>query len=165
MKLKQYALAVSLLSAISVSAAVNYLHIQTSEGNWKVISLDDADKLTFSSNEMQVYDKSGAILGSFSTTTLKRLQINESATEVNDYPQASVETITSADRTASVSIDVTSKTVSVLADGKLHIYNMAGGTIVSIPSVRKGDTVDISVLHAGAYIIELNGKSQKVVLK
>lgn len=132
-----------------------YLHVQDNAGNWKVISLENADKLTFKNNGMQVLDAKGTELQAFDSSQLKSMKVNESAS-------AGIGAVAAEDEKAAFSIS--GKVVTAAAEGSLCVYGLSGTLYVEIPAVKAGQTVDLSQLPANVYVVKLNGYTSKIEL-
>lgn len=145
-------------------AEEQYLHIQTDVDNWKVISLDQADRMTFKNGVMSIADAAGNEIATFKTTDISRMQFNDSKNEVYDYGTGILET-TLEDETACFTIDSDSRRFMAHASGSLAVYSVDGRMLVKIDRVTEGGTVDFSALPEGIYLFSFNGNAKKVVLK
>jgi len=152
---KIFVAALLAFAGISANADALYLHIQETNGNWTVINLDEVDKLTFKNNGMQVVGENDNVVKSYSSSALSTIAVNEQQT-------SAITSIDSDDKTAALELE--GKVVKVAEDGKLIVCDIAGRICVEIPSVEAGQTVDLSSLVKGVYVVTLNGSSLKVSL-
>lgn len=147
---------------MTANAESLYLHIQTANGNWQVLDLEKVDRLTFTGGNMVVSDADNNTVATYPTTNLATMQVNDSQTEITEFPSAGVEEATvGADETA---FTIVGRTISVLSDGALTITALDGRTVVAIPAVKAGQSVDLTVLPAGTYVITLGAHSQKAAI-
>ena len=140
--------------ALSLSAA-NYLHIRTDAG-WTVLDLDNVDRITFTGGNMTVTDEKGGVLGTFKQEELQSLHSDEIA-GIAETVADSVET--------TFTFDAASRSVTVTADGDFTVYDAAGNTLVAIPGVKKGETIDLGALQPGVVIMTNGTHSLKALIK
>lgn len=155
MKLKStlIALAVMVSAASATAAETNYLHVITPTG-WEIISLDEADALLFDGNQMKVVDAAGSTVKSFDRAELKTLMVNQST---------GVNTVGATDTKAS--FQLAGNTLTALCDGDFSIFSLSGEKLVEIPAVKEGQTVELSGVAAGIYVVRLGAFSAKVSVK
>lgn len=135
-----------------------YLHLQTSDGNWSVLSLDQADRLTFTGGQMRVTDPQGTQLAQFPAEALQSMTVNESP--------ASIDRVDSdTDISQGFVLTDAGRVLTAQTDGMLRVYGATGALIVEIPTVKAGQTVDLRSLPAGAYVINFANVSRKALLK
>ena len=163
MKLKHFAACAALIAAATTANAESlYLHIQTANGDWQVLDLEKVDRLTFTDGNMIVADANNQTVATFPTSNVANMQVNDSQTDITEFPSAGVETAVAATE-ATFTID--GRSIAVLADGALTITAIDGRTAVVIPAVKAGQSVDVSALAAGTYIINLGAHTQKVAIR
>lgn len=156
MTIKNLAIAtIFTLAATSAMAESNWLHVRTSSG-WQVFSLDQVDRLTFTGGQMTASDASGAVVASIPQNSIESMTVNESA---------GIQSVTVENQTATFKVNANGSVITAISDGKFEIYNTAGLLVETIPSVKAGETIDLSKLPAGIIIVKLGTYSQKVVLK
>lgn len=160
--LKKIALALLLTaSALNVSATEKenlYLHIKTSSG-WRVLSLNQIDKLKFAGNSMTVTDTNDKVVATFTRSDVATMIVDDAST-----PEAGVNDIT-ADSGVAFSFDAASHSVIMLSDGPLDVYDLNGRHLVSIAAVAKGETVDLSAIAGEVVIIKSGSYNLKAALK
>lgn len=144
-------------------AESHYLHIQTANGNWEVLSLDRVDRLTFDGGQMIAGDSRGKEVARFDAANLSVLQINESSTEVNEYD--GIEESKPAETGFTYDSESHAIRFDGNAKGELCICGADGRLAVSIPGYESGQSVDVSALAVGAYVITLGTNSSKIVVK
>lgn len=146
------------VTALMADAESLYLHIQDTDNNWNVISLDQAASLTFNNGGMQVLDAAGAKLKEYDTKKLVGMAVNE-------YPttESSIRDITSD--VPQAQFELKDRSLRILQDTRVTIYNPQGKCMVDIPAVKSGQTVNLAALSPDVYIVTLNGKSHKILLR
>ncbi|MCX4263450.1 MAG: hypothetical protein OSJ37_01865 [Muribaculaceae bacterium] len=155
--LKSLFLAACIIGTAYTAAAVDdYLHIKTANG-WVVFNLNNADRITFNNGKMTVLDQSGNTLGSINQSDLVKAHFS------NTTESTSVNSIVAEDPT--FSFDAASKTVKIDCDGTFEIFAIDGKTLISIPSAKKGETVNIESLNENIVIIKLGNYSIKTIVK
>lgn len=154
-----------MVAAVTTANAESlYLHIQTANGDWQVLDLEKVDRLTFSDGNMIVADANNQTVATFPTSNVATMQVNDSQTDITEFPSAGVETAV-ADDDAETTFTVNGRSIAVLADGALTITAIDGRTAVAIPAVKAGQNIDISAIAAGTYVINLGAHTQKVAIR
>lgn len=153
MKFRNQILAAALCGAVSfgVMAESNYLHIETADG-WKVLNVDNVDRLTFAGGNMTATDAANAVVLTVAQSDLKTLVVTQSA---------GVETPVADEVKATFVFNAATATATMLADGAFEVYNVAGALLVNIPGALKGQTVSLEGMEPGVVIL----KSGNYVLK
>lgn len=141
--------AITMASAMAISAQ-NYLHIQTDSG-WKLLDLDKVERISFAGGVMTATDASNNVLSSIAQSNLKMMYVDE----VEDLSGVQLSTITQTEST--MAYDASTKTLHILADGTLDVYNAAGLKLISIPEVKKGEDVNVEQLATAGTVIFKNG--------
>lgn len=139
---------------VGAHAEALYMHLQDANGNWTVYDLEQVDRLTFSDGKMNI-EKDGQTVASASTTELARFYVNDT-TGVNAV---------AGDNEAADILSVAGRTLSLKADSSLRVYAASGALLVEIPAVKAGQTVDLSSLPAGIYMIATGNKTLKIALQ
>lgn len=139
------------VASFGAIAETNYLHIETADG-WKVLNLDNVDRLTFTGGNMTATDASNAVVMIVPQTSLKTINVNESA---------GVSAPVVVEAKATFVYNAGSATVTMLADGAFEVYNVAGSLLVNIPGALKGQTIALDGMEPGVVIL----KSGNYVLK
>lgn len=158
--LKRVLIAGALAALCLGASADNYLHIQTGDGNWKVYDVDRLDKLTFDKSSMTVTDKSGQKVGTFDRSKLATLQVNDDPNEAYDY--SDIESVTF---TAAITLDGRTLTVGGSGAAPLTVADASGRSVFTITAYRAGQSVDLTALPAGIYIVTAGKQSAKIALK
>lgn len=136
----------------------NYMHVLTSDG-WKILDLDQVDRLSFNNGVMTAADKNQNIVETISQDKLLSMAYSETTTELSG-----VEMLPNGSKPA-FSFFNGSKTVIMNADGNFSVYNEAGAKLVEISSVKAGQTIDLSALHPGIVILKSGNQSLKAIIK
>ncbi len=148
-----FIVALSLMAGITARAESLYLHIWESDGNWTVLDLGQVDKLTFRENGMQVLDAGDNLVKSFSSAGLASMEVSEQ--KVSGIIGIGSETDKSP-------IKLEGKILTIKEDGALAIHDAGGRLCVEILSVSAGQTVDLSAIVNGVYVVTLNGSTVKI---
>jgi hypothetical protein len=163
MRLKPLAVVASLAMATVLNAESLYLHIQTNDGDWHVYDIAQVDRLTFADGNMTATDANSQPIATFTAGNLTRMQVNDSRTDITEYPvPAGIATVTT-DATATFAIN--GHNILALADGAFTITTIDGRSAVAIPTVLEGQSIDVSALASGTYIITLGTYTQKVIIR
>lgn len=138
-------------------AGSNYLHVRTSSG-WEVLDLDKVDRLSFSGETMVASDASGNTVSTYPRTELQTMQVD------NDFSGVNL-VIADESEAATFSFDASSDTVVMMTDGDFEIFNPTGVILLSIPGVKKGETIALAELQSGVLILKSGNYSIKVIIK
>lgn len=152
-----YSLAFALLAiVVGASAQSHYLHVATESG-WEVIDLDKADRLTFKNGTMTVTDARQNVIATFPQAQLDMMYVND---------ETGVETICSdAAAEPSFTIAGDGHTINILSGGVFEVYALDGEKIIEINGVKADQTVNLSPLSKGIYIIRLNDYAVKYSIR
>ena len=142
--------------AASASAATLYMHV-LSGGQWQVFSLDQVDRLTFTGGNMNALSASGATVASFPQSSLTSMNIDEISSPSG---VESVET-----QGAKLAIDGCLITYTGQQAAAVEIFDMEGRTIDTIEAVESGQSVDLSALASGVYLVKAGVSTVKVAVK
>jgi hypothetical protein len=154
---KSFLLALFMALAMNVCAQ-NYLHVQTADG-WKLINLDNVERITFAGGVMTATDASNTIIAQLNQQKLESMY-------VDDEENVSGLKITKLDQgEATLSFDANKKVIKVLTDGSLDVFTVTGVKILTVPNVKKGEIVDVSQLAVGTAIFKNGTFSLKTILK
>lgn len=156
MSFKPILVAACLAFALPALADGNYLHIRTANG-WEVLDIDKIDRLEFKGGKMTATDASDNVVASYPQETLESMFIDDSA---------GINNVAVSDDTAqALKFDAASGLVTILTDGDFTVYDADGRTLVSIPGVSAGETVNLSAIRPGVVILVLGNHSLKVAIR
>lgn len=136
----------------------NYLHVLTSAG-WKVLDLDQIDRLTFKNGSMVATDKKQNTIETISQNDLTKMAYSETKAEFSGIEMLP------ADEKAVFSFFNGSKTVVMKADGNLAVYTEAGVRLVEIPDAKAGQAIDLSAIRQGIVILKSGNQSLKAIIR
>lgn len=136
----------------------NYMHVLTSTG-WKVLDLDQVDRLTFKNGTMVASDKKQNAIETISQKDLMSMTYSETMAELSGVEMLS------SDEDASFSFFNGSKTIVMKADGNFTVYSESGATLVEIPAAKAGQTIDLSAIRPGIVILKSGNQSLKAIIK
>lgn len=165
MKLKHLAAALVMISATTANAGDLYLHIQTADGNWQVLDLAKVDRLTFTGGNMVASDTDNNTVATFPASDLATMQVNDNATDITEFPSAGIETAASDTQAPTFTYNAATHSITAENDGTLTITAIDGRTVVTIPSVKTGQSVDVTAIAAGTYVITLGEYSLKTIIR
>lgn len=153
--MKKFALSLfCAVSLIGASAADNYLHIKTADG-WRVLDLEQVDRLTFDGNTMTASDASGAPVMTIPQKSLETMTVTETA---------GVSTAVVAEAKATFAYSSSTKCVTMLADALFEIYALDGSRLVAVDAA-KGDNIHIDAVKAGVVIMKSGEYTLKAVVE
>ena len=156
--MKKYLLSLCcLLSAGCFSAMADggqYLHIQTSDG-WKVLDLEKADRLTFTSSSMVVSDSDGNTVETYDRGNL-------SAMYVDEYPEVvGVESVSEEPEAAFL---MQGSEATMLTDGRFEVYATDGKLLVGIEA-KQGEKIDLGAMSGSVVILRSGSYTKKANLR
>lgn len=135
--------------------ADDYLHIQTADG-WKVLNLNEVDRLSFKEGVMTAADSKGQTVATFNQQDLNTMFVADTA---------GLQTVESEASEATLAYDAQADMVRILADGDLHIYSATGAELLSIAGCKKGQTVDIAAISQKILILKSGAHALKIARK
>lgn len=145
----------AIVCTLELQAEEKSLHIQLHTGEFRDIALKALQKVTFSTEDvLLVYtDKTTEKIGimtikefSFSTLT----GVSNAFSDVKPlllYPNPATDHIVLGNIAAGA--------------GTIEIYSVAGGHILSVPSQEPAQTIDVSALSKGLYVLKLDDQVLK----
>ncbi len=146
------------LAALPAFAEGEYLHVQTSSG-WEVIPISNVNKLTFNGGYMTATDSQNKELIKIKQTELGKMLVNDSK------ESASVIGITDETTPANFAFDANAKSVLILEDGDFSVYTLSGEQLIAIPTVKKGETVNLAAINSEVVIIKSGSYAIKALMK
>lgn len=146
------------LAALPAFAEGEYLHVQTSSG-WEVIPISNVNKLTFNGGYMTATDSQNKELIKIKQTELGKMLVNDSK------ESASVIGITDETTPANFAFDANAKSVLILEDGDFSVYTLSGEHLIAIPTVKKGETVNLAAINSEVVIIKSGSYAIKALMK
>lgn len=146
------------LAALPAFAEGEYLHVQTSSG-WEVIPISNVNKLTFNGGYMTATDSQNKELIKIKQTELGKMLVNDSK------ESASVIGITDETTPANFAFDANAKSVLILEDGDFAVYTLSGEQLIAIPTVKKGETVNLAAINSEVVIIKSGSYAIKALMK
>lgn len=154
-------LTAGLMLCMSASAWAEelYLHVQSADGNWTVLDLNQVNRLTFSGGQMKATDSKGTVVAQFPAASLTTMKVNDESQAGLDL----VETPSGAAKCFDMSQDGRMLTAKI--DGTLRVFTSTGQLAVEIPQVKAGQSVNLYSLPAGAYVINYANVARKALLK
>ena len=145
-----------LLCSMAASAEDFYLHVQTADGNWQIINIEKIDRLTFTDGKMSAIAPGGDVLLSVPRSELKTINADETQSGIDE-------------------VAVTAKGAFTFTDGcmirvsegpaAVEVTDLQGRTLVAIPAVQAGQSVDLSPLPEGVYVVKVGKESSKIAVK
>ncbi len=139
---------------LTASAADNYLHIKTADG-WRVLDLEQVDRLTFDGNTMTASDASGATVVTIPQKSLEVMAVTETA---------GVSAPVIAEAKASFVYSPSTKCVTMLDDALFEMYALDGSRLVAV-NAAKGENIHIDAVKAGVVIMKSGEYSIKAVVE
>lgn len=149
--------AVAQIVTFCAYAADDYLHIQTSDG-WKVLNINQVDRITFTGGTMVATDAEKQTLLSVPTSEVKSMTVNDELT-------TGIAQLPTEEATAAFVFDSESAVATMQADGNFAIYDLSGVKKMEIPAVQKGQIIDLSGITPGFVILKSGDYTLKVSLK
>ena len=138
-------------------AADDYLHIQTADG-WKVLNINQVDRITFTGGTMVATDAEKQTLLSVPTSEVKSMTVNDELT-------TGIAQLPTEEATAAFVFDSESAVATMQANGNFAIYDLSGVKKMEIPAVQKGQIIDLSGITPGFVILKSGDYTLKVSLK
>lgn len=163
----KYLLTAALISTMSLWSFAEslYLHIQKADGNWEVLCLDNVDRLTFQNNQMIASDTEGEEVATFDSADLESLQVNDSADENDVIDYTGVATV-NANSEGFIFVDATTVRFNGTdTAGTFEIFDTMGKRVVAIKGYKAGQSVDISAMEHGVYVLKFGNNSKKIAVK
>lgn len=149
-RLAPLALAVMTMPAFATPL---YFHIKTSDGNYKAYDLEKIDRLTFANGNMTI-EKDGTPLETIKRTELAHIEVSDSESAVSTLAAEHSDWY-----------KMQGKTVVLTAGAGFQAYNLGGIMLLDIPEAKAGQSVDLSELPAGIYVISNGNESAKIELR
>lgn len=143
--------------AATASADTLYMHVQTSDGNWQVFSLDQVDRLTFTGGKMTALTAEGTTVASFPSSSLVSMNFDEISAP------SGVESAVADPAELSVSGNVI--TYAGKEPAAVEIFDAAGRAIEAISAVENGQSIDLSALSPDVYIVKAGLSTIKIAVK
>lgn len=140
-------------AAMPAMAGPLYFHVRSTDGNIKIYDLEKIDRLTFSGDDMTL-QKDGAAVETFKTSDLKSMEVNESESKVNAIVSE-----------AKTWFAFAGKTITAGRDCDVTVADLSGVILVEIGGVKAGQSIDLSALPSGTYIITDGSNPAKIELK
>ena len=156
MTFKPIIIAACLAFTLPAFATGNYLHIRTANG-WEVLDIDKVDRLEFKGGKMTATDATDKVVATYPQESLESMFIDDSAGIGN--------VAVSDDAATALKYDASTGVVNILANGDFAVYDTDGRTLVSIPGVCAGETVNLSAIHPGVVVLVLGNHSLKVAIR
>jgi hypothetical protein len=141
-----------LTSAFALHAEDNHLYIQPNAGeklSWSVPSLQ---KMTFQDGNIVLTQKDGTVAYA-PIATVKRMYVST----------PSADNIESTDATLFYSWNGDKLQVNVQPGTPINVYNVAGSVVLH--GIYSGDVVDFQGVDKGLYIVNVGGRTFKIVKK
>lgn len=156
MNLKGIMISVLVATAIPCLQAYenNYLHVRTANGI-TVYDVEEIDRISFTTDQMQVSHKDGQTPDSFKRSELKSMDVNESPSGVNAV----------TGNESALHFDATTRTLAVSADCDFEIYSLSGELMYAIPGVKAGERISLAHIHPGIVVVKAGNDSLKIALK
>lgn len=143
------------LSAMASDPTPLYFHIKTTENSYSVFSLNDIDKLTFKDGDMNI-EKNGTTVKTFKRSSLCAMKVDDSSSGIQ----------VATDDSTSQWFEINGSAITVRHDCNMFkLYNVAGTELVSIPRLTAGQSIDLSSMPNGIYVIDNGKQPAKIKLR
>lgn len=152
---KMLMFAACVAAVATASADGNYLHLKTASG-WEVLDLEQVDRLTFANGVMTASDANKNTIKTFDQASLEQMYFDDTA---------GVMTVSAEESEPSFQVSDNGRLVKMIQAGEFEVYSVAGESLVGIPGVKVGETINLSALPAGVAILKSGNYAKKVVLK
>lgn len=147
-----------LLATIAVLAAAPVfgqdLIVSKTDGSQESIDLENLHKISFREGKMLATSNGGASMSTYTLSTISMMQFTNST---------DVDAVEIMDGRISYSAAAGVAYVTGSAGQVLSVYNLSGSAVLNQPIGSDSESVDLTGLQKGVYLLKLGSKTIKIV--